>query len=253
MLLDYIKRFFTFLSSIALLILVWHFGAHFSSLSELLMPTPYSVTLALGELFTDGRLFEHVLISFKRFFIGYALACTVAMVLGIVFGRINILWKLIQPIVLLLKPISPIAWLPFIMLWFGIGDPPAIFTIALASFFPMLMATVRSVADVNASYMRVAADFGLSRTQELYMIILPAAFPHLITGLHTALTAAWIFLVAGELMGTYSGLGFLINDARQNMRSDLIMAGIVLIGTVGYLLDRGLATIESVARKKWGL
>jgi len=249
---NYFKRGLNFFVSISILILAWQAVRIFGGHPEFLMPSPRSVLFALGELFTDGRLFVHVWVSFWRFLVGYISACVLAMVLGLLFGWINPLWKLAEPIVLILKPISPIAWLPFIMLWFGIGSAPAIFTIAMAGFFPMLLATVKAVGDVSNSYMNVAANFGLSRLQTLRKIIIPASFPHIVQGLHNALTASWIFLVAGELMGTHSGLGFLINDARQNLRSDLIMAGIVLIGAMGYILDRMLTSLEVYATRKWG-
>ncbi|MCL1987461.1 MAG: ABC transporter permease [Firmicutes bacterium] len=249
---SYLKRFLSFSASILILVVVWQAVVTFGQQPEFLMPSPGRVAIALWELFTDGWLFGHVWVSFVRFIIGYIAACALAMFLGVIFGWFSTLWRIVEPIVLLLKPISPIAWLPFIMLWFGIGDAPAIFTIAMASFFPMLLATVLAINSVSTSYMNVAANFGLTRFQILYKIVLPASFPKLVQGLHSALTAAWIFLVAGELMGTSEGLGFLINDARQNLRSDLIMAGIVLIGTIGYVFDRFLTLVEKYVSKKWG-
>jgi NitT/TauT family transport system permease protein len=117
----------------------------------------------------------------------------------------------------------------------------------------MLLATVKTVGNVNSSYMKIAANFGFTRFQTLRKIIIPASFPYLAQGLHGALSASWIFLVAGELMGTYSGLGYLINDARQNLRTDLIMAGIVLIGVMGYCLDKLLLMFETYVAKKWGI
>lgn len=249
---DYIKRTLNFTASIVMLIIVWQLVIVFGEYPEFLMPSPRRVLMALGELFTDGRLFGHVWISFWRFLVGYIAACVTAAVLGIIFGWFRPLWRLMEPIVLLLKPISPIAWLPFIMLWFGIGNVPAIFTIALAGFFPMLLATVTAINNVSESYMHVAANFGLTKLQILSKIVIPASFPQLAQGLHSALTASWIFLVAGELLGTHSGLGFLINDARQHLRSDLIMAGIVLIGVMGYILDRALTSFEKYVSRKWG-
>ncbi|MCL2398840.1 MAG: ABC transporter permease [Defluviitaleaceae bacterium] len=248
-----LKRGLNFSVSIVLLLLFWQIVVVVGQHPEHLMPSPARVALALKELFTDGRLFEHVLISLWRFFAGYFAACLLAAVLGTFLGWFKLTWKLIEPIVLLIKPISPIAWLPFIMLWFGIGDAPAIFTIALAAFFPMLLATVKSINSINESFIKVADNFGLTKFQTLFKIILPASFPLLVEGLHTALTSAWIFLVAGELMGTHSGLGFLINDARQNLRSDLIMAGIVLIGVMGYILDKILDYVERYVSQKWGV
>jgi len=251
--LPWFKQGLNFFTSILLLLIIWQMVIFFGGHPEYLMPSPRSVAAALGELLTDGRLFDHVWISFRRFIVGYIAACALATVLGCLLGWFQPIWRIAEPIVLLIKPISPIAWLPFIMLWFGIGDAPAIFTIAMASFFPMLMATVMSINNINTSYIKVAENFGLNRLQTLFKVILPASFPHLVQGLHTALSAAWIFLVAGELMGTQTGLGFLIVDARQNLRSDLIMAGIVLIGTIGYMLDRLLFYVERYVRRKWGV
>ena len=249
---DFIKRVINFTASIILLLFFWQLIIVVGQHPEFLMPSPARVALALRELLTDGRLFIHVWISLRRFLIGYIAACTVAAVLGCFLGWFNWAWRLAEPIVLLVKPISPIAWLPFIMLWFGFGDPPVIFTVSLAAFFPMLLATVRAVNHVNESYIKVANSFGLTQFQTLFKIVLPASFPLLVQGLHTALTAAWIFLVAGELMA-YSGLGFLINDSRQHLRSDLIMAGIVLIGTMGYILDKLLGHAERYVSRKWGV
>jgi NitT/TauT family transport system permease protein len=225
----------------------------FGKYPEFLLPSPVRVAAAIIELLMDGRLFVHVLVSLKRFFIGYAVSCILAGALGVFFGWFQAAWRLAEPIVLLLKPISPIAWAPFIMLWFGLGNAPAIFTIALAGFFTMLLTTVKTINNVNSSYIRVAANFGLTRLQTLRKIVLPASFPYMAQGLHSALTASWIFLVAGELLGTESGLGFLINDSRQNLRTDLIMAGIVLIGGMGYSLDRLLLYFEKKVSAAWGV
>ena len=249
----WLKRVLTFSISVLMLLIFWQLTIYIGQHPPHLLPSPWDVALALRELFTDGRLFIHVWVSLQRFFVGYVAACALAAFLGVIFGWFQPAWRLAEPIVLLIKPISPIAWLPFIMLAFGIGDAPAIFTIALAGFFPMLLATVNAIKNVNDSYMRVADNFGLSRFQTLITIVLPASFPLLVQGLHSALTAAWIFLVAGELMGTFTGLGFLINDARQNLRPDLIMAGIVLIGIVGYILDRLLIYLENLVKRKWGV
>ena len=248
----YLRRVLNFLISVVLLILVWQAVIVIGNHPEFLMPSPRSTLIALTELFTDGWLFSHVWISFWRFLVGYIVACTLAIIFGVIFGWFNPLWKLVEPIILLIRTISPIAWLPFIMLWFGIGNAPAIFTIALAGFFPMLLATVSAINSVSVSYMNVAANFGLNRFQILSKIVIPASFPQLVQGLRSALTVSWIFLVAGELMGTHSGLGFLINDARQTLRSDLIMAGIVLIALMGYTLDRALTYFEKYVSRKWG-
>ena len=249
----WLKRIITFLISIILLVVAWKSVVYFGKYPEYLLPSPESVGKALIEMFTDGRLFEHVFVSFKRFFIGYIVSCVTAGILGVIFGWFNAAWRIVEPIVLLLKPISPIAWSPFIMLWFGLGDAPAIFTIAIAGFFTMLLSTVKAVSNVNSSYIKVAANFEMTKLQTLTKIVIPASFPYFAQSLHSALTASWIFLVAGELLGTNSGLGYLINDSRQNLRSDLIMAGIVLIGCIGFCFDKLLLAFEKYVAEKWGV
>ena len=253
----YVPKFLTsigkFLISISLLLIFWETAVFFSDSPVYVLPSPRHVGRALIELFTDGVLFVHVFVSLRRFAIAYVVSCVLGVVLGVLFGWFKLLWALIEPIVLLLKPISPVAWTPFVMLWFGLGDAPAIFTIGIAGFFNMLLATVGAVSNVNDSYMYVARNYGLSRFQTLRKIVLPASFPYIAQGLRSALTASWIFLVAGELMGVTTGLGFLINDARHILRSDLIMAGIVVIGCIGFILDKLLQFFEQHISKKWGI
>ena len=242
-----------FILSISLFILIWEILVLFSDLPVFLLPPPRHVGLALIEMFTDGTLFVHVFVSMRRFVIAYFISCSVGIILGIFFGWFKRAWSFFEPVVLLLKPISPVAWTPFVMLWFGIGEAPAIFTIGIAGFFVMLITTVSAVGNINSSYMNVAQNFGLSRFQTLFKIVLPASFPFIAQGLRTALTTSWIFLVAGELMGVTTGLGFFINNARHILRSDLIMAGITIIGVIGFILEKLLKYVESYAAKKWGL
>jgi len=250
---SFLKTIGQFCISISLFIIVWEAAVFFSGTPAYLLPPPRHVGRALMEMFTDGSMFLHVFVSLRRFAIAYVISCTLGILLGLVFGWFKVVWALVEPIVLLLKPISPVAWTPFVMLWFGLGDAPAIFTIGIAGFFSMLLATVGAVSNVNTSYMYVAQNFGLSKFQTLRKIVIPASFPYIAQGLRSALTASWIFLVAGELMGVTTGLGFFINDARHVLRSDLILAGIVIIGTIGLLLDKLLQYLEKLVAKKWGL
>lgn len=246
-------NFVNYIISIFILIAAWSLAVHLGDYPEALMPPPQHIAVALMELFADGRLFVNVLVSMRRFVIGYVLASATAIILGIIFGWYKVIWRIAEPIVLMLKPISPLAWSPFIILWFGIGDAPAIATIAMAAFFPVLTATVKSVSNVNSSYIKVAQNFGLSRMQTLRKVVLPASFPYFVQGLRTALNASWIFLVAGELLGTNTGIGHLIIDSRQILRYDLIMAGIVLIGVLGFCLDKLLTRFEKFVADKWGI
>ena len=152
-----------------------------------------------------------------------------------------------------LRPISPVAWLPFIVLFFGIGEAPAIVIIFLAAFFPVLLATIAAVQKLDPIYLKVAQNFGIGTPAIFTKIILPAIFPQIATGLHLALGTAWVFLVAGEMVGAQSGLGFLIIDARNNLRADLLMAAIIAIGLLGLLLDSAMSLAERRLCRAWSI
>lgn len=218
-----------------------------------LLPSPLKVLAGMGELVTDGTLLTHISVSLYRFSVGYLTAIAAGIVLGLVFGWFNKLWGIFDPIVQVLRPISPIAWFPFIVLLFGIGDLPAIVIIFIAAFYPVLLSTVSSVSKVDQVYLKVAKNFGIRQPHMLIKIIFPAAFPFIATGLHIALGSAWVFLVAGEMVGAQSGLGFLIIDARNNLRSDLVLAGIIFIGISGLLLDKAIRLLEKWVGKNWGI
>ena len=138
------------------------------------------------------------------------------------------------------------------MLWLGIGDIPAIVVIFLAAFFPVLLSTVGAVRRIDPVYLKVSKNFGLGSVQTLFKIVLPAVFPVIANALHIALGTAWIFLVAGEMAGTQSGLGFLIVDARNNLRTDELLAAIVTIGVLGVLLDWIIKQFETTVNRVWG-
>ncbi|GAK13066.1 alkanesulfonates transport system permease protein [Geomicrobium sp. JCM 19039] len=200
----------------------------------------------------DGTLFEHMVVSLYRFFTGYGLAVVVAIVLGLILGRSPRLWGVADPIVQVLRPVAPVAWTPFIVLWFGIGSMPAIVIIFIAAFFPVLLSTVSAVKKVDATYLKLAENLEVRQPALMYKVILPAAFPGIANGLHLAVGTAWIFLVAGEMVGAQSGLGYLIIDARNALDLDLVLAGIVFIGVLGLAIDKLIGLFETWVGKQWG-
>lgn len=235
-----------------LLIVIWQFAIVIGGYQAALFPPPLKVGETLVAIISDGSLFTHIQISLFRFLSGYLVAVIVAVLLGLIVGRLPIMWKVLDPVVQVLRPVSPIAWSPFIVLWFGIGNMPAIVIIFIAAFFPVLLSTVSAVKKVDKTYLRIASNFEMSPFETLRKIILPASFPMIANGLHMALGAAWIFLVAGEMVGTQSGLGFLIVDARNSLSLDLVMACIVVIGVIGLVLDKGIHYFERYVNRIWG-
>ena len=240
------------LASFILFIGIWQLIIIIGDYEEALLPSPAAVGQGIVTLIEDGTLLIHIKISLMRFVIGYASAVILAILLGLMFGRIKWLWALLNPIVQLIRPVAPIAWAPFIVLWFGIGDIPAIVIIFIAAFFPVLLSTVTAVNQVNSRYLKIAQNLEIKQPQLMYKIIFPAAFPSIAHSLHIALGTAWIFLVSGEMIGAQSGLGYLIIDSRNALDLDLVLAGILFIGIIGLLLDSAISLFERWIQKFWG-
>lgn len=247
-----LKKFSPIAIGFILLIAVWQIATIVGGHQAALFPPPLKVGEALVSIISDGSIFTHIQISLFRFFTGYLVAVVAAVILGLILGRLPAVWKVLDPIVQVLRPVSPIAWSPFIVLWFGIGNMPAIVIIFIAAFFPVLLSTVSAVKKVDKTYLRIAANFEMSQVETLRKIVLPASFPMIANGLHMALGSAWIFLVAGEMVGAQSGLGFLIVDARNALSLDLVMACIVVIGVLGLLLDKLIHYFEGWVNRIWG-
>ena len=238
--------------SMVLLLVVWQLAFWVSNVNAALFPSPLQAFQALLDMVTNGVLLSHIGSSMYRFAAGYISAVVIAILLGLILGRLPRVFQYVNPAVQLLRPISPMAWMPFIVLWFGIGDIPAIVIIFIAAFFPVLLSTVSAVGGIDPIYLKVSENFGIRQPQIIWKVIFPAAFPQIANGIHLALGTAWVFLVAGEMVGAQSGLGYLVIDARNNLRSDILFADIIVIGLIGLLLDTLLKSAEKQILKAWG-
>jgi len=240
------------LIGVLLLVVLWQTIIYIGQYEEALLPKPLTVLKALQDLLMDGTLAVHLQASLFRFFTGYFLAAVPAIILGVILGRMEKLWLVFDPVVQLLRPISPVAWSPFIVLWFGIGDVPAIAIIFIAAFFPILLSTVNGIRNVDNHYLQIAANLEFNRIILLRKVLFPASLPSIVNGLHMAVGTAWIFLVAGEMIGAQTGLGYLIVDARNTLDLDYVLAGIVVIGVLGFILDRFITLLEIAVKKYSG-
>ncbi|KIH70292.1 sulfonate ABC transporter permease [Salinicoccus roseus] len=233
--------------------MIWQGAIWITDIEEALFPPPMNVAVAIVSLLADGTLFDHLGISLMRFLAGYLSAAVLAIILGLLLGRMTRVWNVADPIVQVLRPVAPIAWSPFIVLWFGIGSAPAIVIIFIAAFFPILLTTVSGVKKVDDTYLKIARNLEIKQPFLMWKIIFPAAFPSIANGLHIGVGTAWIFLVSGEMVGAQSGLGYLIVDARNLLRLDLVLAGIIFIGISGLLLDRLVRLLERWIERQWGM
>jgi NitT/TauT family transport system permease protein len=251
-----VKRFEKFLLpsvTFFILIVVWQMTAAAGIYPNGLFPSPMDVVKGVVELVNGGTLWASIGISLFRYFSGYLAAVLIAVPLGLFCGWYSRLWIALDPLIQILRPISPIAWFPLISLWFGIGDLPAIVIIFIAAFFPILLSTVTAVRNVDQTYLKVARNFGASERSVIWKVVVPAIFPNITMGMHIALGSAWAFLVAGEMLGVRSGLGYLIIDSRNFLRTDLVFVGIVLIGLLGLIIDRLISRVEKWVNKQWGV
>jgi NitT/TauT family transport system permease protein len=232
-------------------VLAWHLAVLWGGTK--VFPSPADVARGMGELWRKGQLIPYAIDSLRRVMLGFLTAAALAVPTGLILASSQTIRRALDPPIQLLRPISPIAWIPISIALFGVSDLSTVFLIFLASYFPITLATMNSTRRVPEIYLRVGRNFGLSRTEILRRVVLPAALPEIVVALRIALGIAWMVVVAAEMIAVDSGLGYLIVDARNaGKRYDLVVAGMILIGTIGLLLDllgRRLALGKAV---RWG-
>lgn len=238
--------------SFSSLLLIWELVTRFSGWSHQVFPSPMMVLSSAQELIMNGELLKHAVASLFRVSIGFFLAVILGIPLGIILGRIKIINLLLNALIQFLRPISPLAWIPLAMLWFGIGDVPAIFLIFLSSFFPMVVSTSVAVEAIKPTFFQVAANFNLSRYEVLTKIVIPAITPQVITALRISITIAWLVVVAAEMIAVQSGLGYMILDSRNALRMDYVMVGMIAIGIIGLALDFIMQSLSQIESTAWG-
>jgi NitT/TauT family transport system permease protein len=233
----------------ALLALWWVVVARTGSL---IFPTPWGVVTGTIELIEDGTLWEHIGASLMRVGAGFGLAVAFAVPLGLWMGRVRGAFDTLNPLFQILRPISPIAWIPIAILWFGVGNASPIYLIFIASVFPMVVQTTTGVHTIEKRYLRAAENFGVSRATLFRRVVLPATLPQIVVGMRIGLGVAWLVVVAAEMIALRSGLGYLIIDSRNaGNRYDLVIAGMIIIGLIGLLLDGTMRLLEGLKSVRW--
>ncbi|HEY0065006.1 MAG TPA: ABC transporter permease [Telluria sp.] len=219
---------------------------------SLIFPTPWQVVTGTIELAEDGTLWEHIGASLFRVGTGFLIAVLVAVPTGLWMGRVDGAYRTLNPLFQILRPISPIAWIPLAILWFGVGDISPIFLIFIAAVFPMIVQTAAGVHTIERRYLHAAENFGVSRATLFRRVIVPAVLPEIVVGMRIGLGVAWLVVVAAEMIALRSGLGYLIIDSRNaGNRYDLVIAGMILIGLIGLLLDGLMRLLEKLKSVRW--
>ncbi|OQY57839.1 MAG: sulfonate ABC transporter permease [Desulfobacteraceae bacterium 4572_88] len=246
------SRFLSPVITFSSALLMWKLLALFSGWSPQVFPGPWKVFISMWELIANGTLLRHTIASLFRVTAGFYLAMILGIPLGIVLGRLRAVQQFLNPMIQFLRPISPLAWIPLSMLWFGIGDKPAVFLIFLASFFPLVVSTTVAVQSINPVYFHVAANFNFSKYEVITKIVIPGMLPSVVTALRITITIAWLVVVAAEMIAVKSGLGYLILDSRNALRMDYVMDGMIVIGLIGLLLDHTMMRLSKIESVFWG-
>ncbi len=235
---------------IAVLIAVWWLAVIVTR--SAIFPTPGQVVTGTLELARDGSLWNDIGASLMRVGVGFALAAGIAIPLGLWMGWVHGAFFTLNPVFQILRPISPIAWIPISILWFGVGDASPIFLIFISSVFPMVVQTTAGVHTIERRYLRAAENFGVSRYTLFRRVIIPAVLPQIIVGMRIGLGVAWLVVVAAEMIALHSGLGYMIIDSRNaGNRYDLVIGGMAVIGLIGLLLDGIMRLMEGLRIVRW--
>jgi NitT/TauT family transport system permease protein len=206
-----------------------------------------------AELARRGVLLQYVFDSLRRVGWGYVTAAALAIPSGLILGWYPAAAYVVNPVIQMVRPISPIAWIPISIVWFGVGDSAAVYLIFIASFFPIVVASMNGVRNVPSMYRRAGRNFGLSPIKLIARVVVPAALPQMIVGLRIALGIAWLVVVAAEMIAVDSGLGYLVIDSRNSgKRYDLVVAAMLLIGVTGLALDAIFRRVEKLKSVRWG-
>jgi NitT/TauT family transport system permease protein len=238
------KRTWRRVSSLVGFFLLWEVVSRFELVDSLILPAPSAVFITFIGLVKSGELISHTSISLYRALLGFLLAAAIALPHGILIAWFKTVEDLTNPLVELFRPIPAVALIPVAILWFGIGNLSKIVIIAFACYFPIILNTISGVRQVDVNLLKVARLFNASRLQTLTKIILPSAFPSIMTGLRLGLAVSLILLIVTEMIGARSGLGLMIIEAEYTFKTEKMFAGIFTIGFIGFFFNELLVRVE---------
>ncbi|HBR1906083.1 TPA: taurine ABC transporter permease TauC [Klebsiella quasipneumoniae subsp. similipneumoniae] len=236
-------------ATLAVLLAVWWAVAALQLISPLFLPPPGQVlqkliTISGPQGFMDATLWQHLAASLTRIVIALLAAVLIGVPVGIAMGLNSTVRGILDPLIELYRPVPPLAYLPLMVIWFGIGETSKILLIYLAIFAPVAMSALAGVKSAQQVRIRAARSLGASRAQVLWLVILPGALPEILTGLRIGLGVGWSTLVAAELIAATRGLGFMVQSAGEFLATDVVLAGIAVIAIIAFLLELGLRALQ---------
>lgn len=233
-----------YLALVVIVIITWQAMSASGNLNPVILPAPSKVLSTFIGMLQKGTLFENLFISLSRVLKGYVLAMTLGLILGIFIGLFEHARRFTDLVVQIIKPIPPIAWIPLVILWFGIGESGKVFLIFLGGFFTMLINVVDGIRQADVKLLEVSKTAETPFAKHVFRVIIPGAAPNIFTGLRVGLSSCWMCVVAAELVSSNTGLGYMIMNARQFGQTDVVIVGMLIIGLIGKLMDSILKVIE---------
>ena len=246
-------------AGILAILLVWQVMSQALDL-DLLLPPPLTVlrnvvtTLSLSDShwLYGPNIYVHLWHSFLRAMAGFTAAAIIAIPLGLVLGRIGVLREFVLPAIKGVYPIPGIAWIPLAILWFGLGDAAVVFVVFATTFFPLFFSTEAGARQINPTVLDAGRCFGARGITLFFRVVLPATVPFIITGLRISLGGAWRMIVAGEMLASQDGIGYVLMESRFQFRAVDLMTAMILIAIVGYATEKVIVdTIEKRTLEKW--
>lgn len=236
---------------LSVLVIIWSVVSASSVLNAKFIPSPLTVFKSFLQEVENGRLFNDIIASLFRVSLGYLLGVVLAIPFGLLLGHYKVWQTATLPFVNFFRNLSPLTWIPFAILWFGIGDLSVIFLIFMTVFFPLVLATIAAVAAIPKVYFRVAQDHNFTAFQTLTQVTFPAILPELVTALRVTAGVSWLVVVAAEMIAGSDGLGYAVWDARNGLRIDLLIVAMIVIGIIGVIIDRILTQMSKHPRISW--
>lgn len=233
--------------SLPLFIAIWEFVSRSGIVNIVLFPPPSVVAEAVLAWVRSGQFFLDLGASLYRVSVGFAIGAVAGMIMGVLTGQFHLLSSFLSPLFHILRPIPPIAFVPIVILWFGLSESGKLFLVVWGVFFTVWLATHIGVQKVDRSLMRAAMMLGTPRRQMLYEVVLLGALPYIVVGLRTAVSISFYTLVAAELAGTFVGIVYRIEIAQQNLQTGQVMGGLAALGLLAFVADRSFAAIAERA------
>jgi len=237
---------------LVIVLLIWFLISYINLFPAYALPSPGAVIKSFREEMESGRLPNDIVASLWRVAVGFVISTVLGIPTGLWLGQHIYARKAFVPMLNFFRFLSPLAWIPFAILWSHIGDKPAVFLIFMASFFPLVLAIMSAVATIPSIYFRVAQDYHYKGVELLTKVTFPAALPQIITALRVSYGIAWVVIVAAEMVGCQDGLGYGIWEARNGLRLDAAVCYMIIIGLLGMGIDRLLAQLTKLPNVRWG-